>query len=166
MLRCPLRRLPKLQNAENKITMKKIIFAILSLIALPILAQSDYVSIPTTGYMPATQATTVVTNLANPPVIDCSRQQNVSIQFSFNQSAASTSNVVFTLQKSIDRLTWDTNQVYTISIPSTGTARVDAITNLNVGGARYLRVSRIANDTALTTMTNFGIQYSIKVNSP
>lgn len=115
---------------------------------------------------PATIATTVTTNLASGNVMDVRRQQNVYVMFSFNQASASTSNVVYTLQKSNDGSVYDTNNPITITIASQGATRVDYGTNLNIGGASYVRIFSIANTTALTTLTNFGATYSVKANAP
>jgi hypothetical protein len=142
--------------------MKKIVSS-LCFALLCFAASAQYVEL---GQMPATLATTVSTNLATPQVIDCSAQQNVAIMLSFNQSGASTSNVVYTFERSVDRNVWDTATKYTISVPSSGTTRVNYGTNINVAGFRYLRLVTIANTTALTTMTNFGVTYSVKRNAP
>jgi hypothetical protein len=142
--------------------MKKIV-SILSLALMCFAASAQYVAL---DQMPATLASTVTTNLATPQVIDCSAQQNVAIMLMFNQSGASTSNVVYTFERSVDRVNWDTATKYTITVPSTGTTRVNYGTNINVAGFRYLRLTSIANATALTTMTNFGVHYSIKRNAP
>ncbi len=116
--------------------------------------------------MPATLATTVTTNLATPPVLEVGRQQNVVIEFMFNQDSASTSNVVYTFDRGIDRSTWDTNSPLTFTYASQGATRVNICTNISVTGYRFLRLRTIANATALTTMTNFGVQYAIKPNAP
>lgn len=145
--------------------MKRILSALFALAALafvPTAAQAQYAWIPLDG-MPATLATTVSTNLASPPVIDCTKQANVAILLSFNQSSASTSNVIYTFQSSINRSNWDTVQTRVITVASTGTTRRDCVTNITVNGVGYLRLVTIDNGTALTTMTNFGVQYAVKV---
>lgn len=144
----------------------KCLFAIIALFAVILSLTAHAQGYVTVATSPATLATTVTTNLASPPVIECDRQQNVALVFSFNQSGASTSNVVYTLERSVDRSNWDTATTYVFSIPSTGTTRVNYGTNINVGAFRYLRVKTIANSTALTTMTNYGVSYAIKANAP
>jgi len=114
--------------------------------------------------LPATLATTVTTNLASPPVANVSKQSTVTFEFSFNQSGASTSNVVYVLHRSMDNSTWDTNNPITITVASQGATRVDYFTNLSTAGCGYIRLYSIANATALTTMTNFGVQYAVKTD--
>lgn len=154
------------QPKKFQTPMKKILLSIVAAaFTLPIFAQSAFVPI-SASLMPATLATTVVSNLAADCVFEVERQANVAIQLSFNQSAASTSNVVYTFSRGIDRTTWDTNNMIDITIASSGTRRIEWVTNISVGPVRYLRLHRISNATALTTLTNFGIQYSIKANAP
>lgn len=148
-----------------------ILIAVLALLAAICLPQVASAQTPTYGYQtiataPATLATTVTTNFATPPVIDCRKQQNVFCVFSFNQASAGTSNVVYTLEKSADGTYYDTINPITVTIASAGATRVDYGTNINVGGAGYLRLKSLANTTSLTTMTNFGITYGIKIGAP
>ena len=138
--------------------------ALLATVSTTVSAQTY--SPQTVAQSPATLATLVTTNYATPPLIPCGKQQNVFLMFSFNQSAASTSNVVYSLSKSVDGLNFDTNNEITVTIASQGTTRVNYGTNLNTGGAGYLRIDSIANATALTTMTNYGVGYGVKMSAP
>jgi hypothetical protein len=115
--------------------------------------------------MPTTLATTVVTNLASPPVIDVRKQKEVTIVFSFNQASASTSNVVYALHGSLDGTYYDATRAFIIVAPSEGATRVNYRTNINVGGLGYLKLYAISNATALTTMTNFGVTYGLKIGA-
>lgn len=150
--------------------MKKYIATIIGVAALlatvSVKAQVPTYASQTIATSPATLATTVVTNFASPPLIPCGKQQNVFMMFSFNQSGASTSNVVYTLTKSVDGIYFDTNQPITVTVASQGTTRVNWSTNLAVAGVGYLRLDTMANTTALTTMTNFGITYGVKISAP
>jgi len=112
---------------------------------------------------PATLATTVSTNLATPLLIDVRKQNNVAFQVRFNQSGASTSNVVYTLQSSIDGTYWDPTRVITLTFASTGATDVVGVTNVAINGVGYLRLVTIANTTAITTMTNKSFGYAVKI---
>jgi hypothetical protein len=149
----------------------KIIFTLIAAVALfasvadthaqsrPIYAEQSLDS----SSMPATLATTVVTNLASPPVIDCRKQSTVAVCVMFNQDSASTSNVTWTFHGSVDGTYYDAQRAFVITAPSTGATRVNYLTNLAVGGIGYLKLYAISNATALTTMTNFGVKYGIKI---
>jgi hypothetical protein len=115
---------------------------------------------------PTTIASTITTNFATPPVIDCRKQQNVAMCLSFNQGSGSVSNVTYTFQKSVDGIYFDTSNPITITLASTGTTRLDWVTNINVAGVAYLRLYSIANTTSLVSMTNYGIVYGIKIGAP
>lgn len=141
--------------------MKKLI-TLLALAVFAGVASAQTYAPQSLGNMPATLATTVETNLATPPVIDVRKQSNVGITFSFNQSSASTSNVVYVLHRSIDGSRYDTNREITVTIPSTGTATNNYTTNISCAGIGYIRLWAIRNTTAITTMTNFGVTYAIK----
>jgi hypothetical protein len=129
-------------------------------------AQVAIYSPVTIAATPATLATTVTTNFATPPLIDCRKQQNVFLMFSFNQASACTSNVVYTLYKSVDGTYFDVNNPITITIASQGATRVNYGTNINVAGAGYLELYSIANATSLVTMTNYGAVYGLKMGAP
>lgn len=144
--------------------MKTIFAFIVALAVLTVGAQAQrQYAAQSLGNMPDTLATTVETNLANPPLIDCRYQKEVGVTFSFNQSGASTSNVVYVLHKSVDGSVWDTNRAITVTVASAGATRVDYHTNFDVGGAGWLRLYAIRNTTALTTMTNLGVKYGLKI---
>lgn len=159
----------KKKEMKNKI-LKLIGVAALALAAI-LMTSTAGAQVPTYGpaticTSPATLATTAGTNFANPPIIDCSRQQHVAVMFSFNQGGASTSNVVYTLYPSVDGIYYDANAALTITIPSTGTTRVNYSTNINCGGFGYYEIYSMANTTALTTCTNLGVVYGIKTLAP
>jgi hypothetical protein len=146
--------------------LNKLFFTILSAFAVCAGAMASNVTFQDAVLtsLPATVATTVTTNLAAPPVAFVGKQSSVTFEFSFNQSGASTSNVVYTLHRSLDNATWDTNSPITITVASQGATRVDYFTNINTAGVGYIRLYSIANATALTTMTNFGVQYGVKTD--
>ncbi len=141
--------------------MKTILSLMLVLASLAVANAQTYAP-QVLGNMPATLATTVETNLATTPVIDVRKQNNVAITFSFNQTSASTSNVVYVLHRSIDGSRYDTNREITVTIPSTGAATNNYTTNISCSGIGYIRLAAIRNTTSITTMTNFGVTYAIK----
>lgn len=117
--------------------------------------------------IPATLATTADTNFASMPIIDVRKQQKVAVTFSFTQTSASTSNVLYGFKKSVDGVNIDnTSPNWLITIPSQGATRVNYTTNLDVGGIGFLHLACISNTTALTTWTNRGITYGIKISAP
>lgn len=69
------------------------------------------------------------------------------------------SNIVFTIQKSIDDSTWDT--LGTITKASNGSNTVTVVTNYNVGAMGYFRISQVdnVNDVASGTLTNIVVKY-------
>jgi hypothetical protein len=154
--------------------MKKIIpligvAALLATVLIPSMARAQatpsYGPINIIATSPSTIATTVTTNLPSGNVIDCRKQRNVGLMLMFNQSSASTSNVVYTLYRSIDGTIYDTNNALTFTIASQGTTRVNYSTNFDSLGYGYYEIYSIANATALTTMTNFGVQYPNKIGA-
>lgn len=108
------------------------------------------------------------TNLATKPIIDVTGQQNVFLQMTVSSAdSSSTTNVLFTLQKSADGIYWDTNAAdcYTVTALINGTLKDVSTTNIAVGGISYLRVA-VEDIKANTAITNVLFRYSIKPNAP
>lgn len=145
-------------------TMKKLV-SLAAFLVLSFAAQAQY-TLVTLPNIPSILATTITTNLATPAIIDATKQKDVAVQFEFAQMAASTSNVVFTLQRSLDGVRWDSNVTYTVTLPSTGTGLQTFTTNWTLGGVGYMRLVSVANTTALTTATNIAVKYAVKRNAP
>jgi len=157
---------PTIKTKSSQMNKILSLIALIGLVGLSASAKEPVYVPVALSYMPATLATTVETNLATPPIIDCGNQKSVAVAFSFNQASASTSNVVYVLDASVDGSVWDTNNQFTVTIPSQGATRVDIVTNITVNGIGYLRLRAIRNTTAITTMTNFGVKYGQKILAP
>lgn len=146
--------------------MKKLLFAIIGLAAFAAVsaqAQSyGYQTLSLTGIgTTAGGTTTTVTN----QIIDCRGANNVALQAKFNFSDATTSNVVFTVYKSLDKTNWDTTGT-TWTVAGNGTTDVIATTSITTSGVGWLKLGSIQNTHASLVLTNKLFQYSIKKNAP
>lgn len=99
-------------------------------------------------------------------VIDCTRVKDVALQVKFTFANTTTSNVVYTVCKSIDGANWETTPCFTWTIAGNGTTSVTSTTNLTVGGLGYLKLTSIQNTHASIVVTNNQVAYSIKRNAP
>lgn len=146
--------------------MKKIlaIVTLAALVSIPALAQHfETISLPA-----VVAVANNGTNLATKPIIDVTGQQNVTIAITVSSAdAASTTNVLYTLQKSVDGSNWDTNaaNLYTVTGNVGGGNKVVTTTNITVGGINYLRVGTITIG-ANSQITNNLFRYSVKPNAP
>lgn len=119
-------------------------------------ANLDLTGIGTT----AGATTTTCTNL----FIDVRNFQNVTLQTTFNFSGATTSNVVYTISKSIDKVNFDAGITWTNA--GNGTTPVTATTTISTGGAGWLKLVSIQNTHATLVLTNTSFGYGIKVRAP
>lgn len=142
--------------------MKKLllILGLLALVALPAQAQyRRYI-----GPQPIVSGTQIylaaTTNTVN-TTIDARESEYVALFIQFRLLGAGTSNIVFTLQRSLDRTTFETAQNYKFTVAASGTNSVDILTNINVGSVGFLRLNTIEN-TATNIMTNVVVNYTLK----
>lgn len=142
---------------------------ILALSAIPTLAQPSYssaygyASLSLAGIGTTAGATTqTVTN----QVLDVRGFQNVSLQTKFAFSGSTTSNVVYLISKSIDKVIWETVPSTTWTVAGTGTTPVVAVTTIATGGVGWLRLESIQNTHATLVLTNTSFAYSIKRQAP
>lgn len=143
-------------------------------LALNIFAQSENPTNPTwpvykTGTVSLTGigttaggATTTVTN----GWIDVRGMQSVTLGTTFNFASATTSNVVYTIYKSIDKSNVETTGGTTWTVAGNGTTPVVATTEITVGSAGWLKLATIQNTHASIVLTNSSFIYGIKRNSP
>jgi hypothetical protein len=105
--------------------------------------------------------TTVTRNL----VMDVSKQANVGVQITANCSAASNSNLVFTLTRSVDGSQFDTVG-QTVTWVGNGTNTKSILTNIPSYGANYIKLTTYAWDDPATYVTNIAVSYGIKISAP
>lgn len=110
--------------------------------------------------------TTGISNALATAYIDCRGQQNVGIAVTFDFASATTSNLVYTFSRSLDKTNWDTVNTYALTVAGNGTNIITCVTNLNVGGIGWMRLNSINNTDASITATNLGVVYSIKRSAP
>lgn len=128
-------------------------------------ASAQYAVIPLTG-VPTTIGLATSTNIAaSDIIIDCSRQQNVALSLRFKGHVAGNSNVVYTLQKSLQRGSNYTTFA-TITAAANGTTAVDVSTNYNVAGIGYLKLVTVSSANDAAVITNQQVWYAIKKDSP
>lgn len=143
--------------------MKKLllILGLVAFLALP--AQAQYrryigpqplIASQTQIYLAAT------TNTVNAE-IDARESEYVALLIQFRTLGAGTSNIVFNLQRSLDRTTYESAQNYKFTLVASGTNTVNLLTNINVGSVGFLRLNTIEN-TATNIMTNVVVNYTLK----
>ena len=145
-------------------TTKFLIVCLLAVVAL--LAFSNRASAQAysalTLSIPATLAAGT-TNLASAPVLGPLKQSNVA--FSATLTASATTTNIYTFNRSVDGLNWDTNGVNLIYfVAFTTGSQVTTATNIPVSGYGYLRLTTI--QTIGGTATNGTHAYGLKLMSP
>jgi hypothetical protein len=131
--------------------------------ALPAISQApvDGMQTLSSGFTCATGATT---NLNW--VIDVSRQAYVGLQLKVTYNTATTTNTAtFTVQRSVDGVTYDTTQGTPVVLTANGTTQVVTLTNLPSCGARYMKVTTCVN-SAGGGISAGGGAYAIKISAP
>jgi hypothetical protein len=148
--------------------MKKLI-TIITLAALPVMAQSYAVITPSgvPGDIPLGGVTSNTT--VN---IDCRKHQNVAVHIRYASDGAVSSpvtNIVLTFNKSLDGTTFSTvaTDKITWKLPlENGTSTNYATTNLSVGGLGYIRLESIASQDVTNSCTNIVFSYAMKIRAP
>jgi hypothetical protein len=103
------------------------------------------------------------TNLATPPTLGALKQQNVSLAATITASATTTN--IYTLNRSVDGVNWDTNSVnLSYFVASTTGSQVTTTTNISAAGYGYLRIATI--QTIGGTVTNGTHNYGVKIAAP
>ena len=110
-----------------------------------------------------------VTNfVAGAHVIDCRRQQNVAIEWTFKLDGVDTSGVslrfVPVTATGVRSTSTQLGEGFLIVRAANNTTPVTVITNFNVKGYSFLELHSQTNDT-LQIVTNY-IRYSLKPNAP
>ena len=95
-------------------------------------------------------------------VFDTRKQKDLTIEGSFKSTGANTSTMTFTLQPSLDGITFDTTKVWTWTIAATGTSTAVGTTNISTGGAGYVRLASIQNANATYLITNILVRLAFK----
>jgi undecaprenyl pyrophosphate phosphatase UppP len=105
-------------------------------------------------------------NALSTAYIDCRGEQNVGIAVKFSFASATTSNFVYTFDRSIDKTNWDTVNTFVLTVAGNGTTPQVCVTNVNVGGIGWMRLKSLQNTQASIAGTNLGVVYSIKRSAP
>jgi hypothetical protein len=95
-------------------------------------------------------------------IIDVPRYGNVALAFKFNMSGSTTSNIVYTFSKSIDRSNWSTVNPITVTVAANGTTDVVEVSNQAIGAVPYLKLETIQNTHASLVMTNKMVKFTPK----
>ena len=95
-------------------------------------------------------------------VFDTRKQRDVMVEGSFKSTGANTSTITFTLQPSLDGVTFDTTKVWTWTITAAGTSTALGSTNISTGGAGYIRLASIQNANGSQGLTNILVRYAVK----
>ena len=145
--------------------MKK--FGILGLISVTVIA---LIAVPGAQAQrignPATPVNLVSLNVSNSfatnyvATVDVSDVNLVSAQLIVSNTAASTSNTVVTIDRSVDGVNWVTGWK-TITIANAGTTTTSCISNFTALADRYWRLSLSSDVLSNTACTNF---VSVKIN--
>lgn len=144
--------------------MKRIIL-IVGLLAL--VAISAHAQIPTYAIQTAFSGTNAFgpqggTNIA--AVIDCRKQQNVTIQAVIGCSAAGGTNAI-AYSTSVDGSTYSAVTLIPQYAIVGGQGNV-IIQNINVAGAGYLKLNYVTNWFTDANQTNIVIKYGVKISAP
>lgn len=142
--------------------------AVLAISAISICAQPlysaayGYANLNLAGIGTTAGATTqAVTN----QVMDVRGFQNVTLQTVIAFSGSTTSNVVYTLAKSVDKVNFETTGS-TWTLAGNGATPVIATTTIATGGAGWLKLVSIQNTHATLVLTNTSFSYGIKRQAP
>ena len=141
--------------------MKKLIILLIAGFAGLTQAQQVTLSTPINVY------NSVTTNLASPVVIDCRRQQNVTVEWTTTLGGAGSSVGGITFIPSVDGSTVASsahNNGFFMAIAANGTTAVVVSTNFNVKGIPYLVGNYITNGNAQIMTNTF--KYWVKPNAP
>jgi hypothetical protein len=153
---------------------KLLIAALFSLCALVSVRAQQPVSAANTISSGLLIQSAVTSNLPTPIYIDCSKQQNMTLQLETAWSVIVTpggsstlTNLVFTLCPSADGVGYDTNQTVSITQKDYGAAgaKQTLVTNLNAQGLKGYFIISIANNHATGVATNT-IKQHIKIGAP
>lgn len=95
-------------------------------------------------------------------IFDTRKQKDLMLEGSFKSTGANTSTITFTLQPSLDGVTFDTTKVWTWTITAAGTSTAVGSTNIATGGAGYVRLASIQNANGSQGLTNILVRSAIK----
>ena len=95
-------------------------------------------------------------------VFDTRKQKDLMLESSFKSTGANTSTITFTLQPSLDGVTFDTIKVWTWTVTATGTSTAVGTTNIATGGAGFVRLASIQNANATQGLTNILVRSAVK----
>lgn len=143
--------------------MKKIV-TLFALFALTFTGLSEPVSAPQTVGLVSVIPAATRTNLATPLLIDCGKQSAVAIQVDIKAATVASSNLVYYFAPSVDRLTYDTNYLFTFTAtPQGGLWGTNTYTtNFTVNGYRGLYLVGVSNGHPTVAVTNV-LKYGIKI---
>ena len=115
--------------------------------------------------VPATLATGVTTNLASPPTLGALKQQNVAVSVTVSATAVATN--LYTFNRSVDGINWDTNAANNIVFGAVtqGATPVTTTTNWTSAGFGFYRLASIQVVSA-GTVTNNAVKYGVKLIAP
>jgi hypothetical protein len=106
-----------------------------------------------------TNSTITTNNTVTYANFDAQGQRNVGLQFEFNFSGATTTNVDITIAKSVTGINFDTVNTQTFSFAGNGTTLVTGITNIDMTGFGFGRVITLFNRDSVRTLTNSATWY-------
>lgn len=140
--------------------MKKFIIA-LALLATGFAANAQIYSYQSLT-LPATLAAGT-TNLATTSTIGALKQQNLALSATISATATTTN--IYTFNRSVDGVNYDTNAVNLVYFvaSTTGTPNTTT-TNMNMTGYGFLKLVTV--QTIGGTVTNTAMSYGIKIQAP
>lgn len=136
--------------------MNKILLTIAAIAAFA-LSASAQVSLNTTN---AIAASTTITSGTGDSFLIPKRATAVDYAITFTTgatNAANASNVVFTISRSIDKVTWSTTGNDTITVPSNGSNTVAVVTNKTVIPGTWYKFNQIQS-TATNALSGLAVK--------
>jgi len=99
-------------------------------------------------------------------LLSATKQSNIPVMIQARPSGTNLVELNLHFQRSLDNVNWDTIDPYLVTISATTNAGdagyATLVTNLNVGGIPYLRLTKIGNTTSIGLATNVTFTYGIK----
>lgn len=147
-----------------KRTFKLLLASILAMVAISVQAAPGGIGeapvILDSANLPVKVLTNGISNAACTNVIDVSRYTSFALGMYFKAPTDVTSNVVATVEKSIDGTKWDAFDTFTIA--ANGTTQVGGTTNWSIGAYPKLRVTMSTTALYANGITNLVVKWQGK----